>query len=626
MCGICGELHFGPPNEAGVFYFDRLIDLMARRGPDARGSWFDGQACRLGFRRLSILDLSPAADQPMVTDGENYALVFNGEIYNFRELRAELEQRGVAFQTSGDTEVVLQALIHWGKAALDRFNGMFALAFYDRRERWLLLARDHAGIKPLYYLLNDQGLFFASQYDQILAHPWRDGLPVSPDGLGLYLRLGYIPAPYAILERTYMLEPGCWLQVSGEGDIQRGRYYAFPAYTVPTLSGEEAFEAVDAAVGAAVRRQMVSDVPLGAFLSGGIDSPLVVAKMRAVSGGAVRAYTIGSDGSRFDESDSAADYARQLGVDHVLEQFTPEKSLDWLDDAVAACGEPFADFSVLPTLMGSHLARRDMTVMLSGDGGDELFWGYPERFGSVIKSAPDFRRPQWWRDVHWATHRLIGLDKHAHKNSRWPSIGDWYRQKHTWFSPSRLAGLFPALPPWPAGFALFDYDGWDADETAQWLRWNEFVGHLTMVLLKVDRAGMHNSLEIRVPLLDREVIDVAVRVDWRSCLDLSTTTGKLPLRHSLERYVNRQTKDKRGFAVPMADWLRGPLRDIYLDKVASRPEFLGLEVDRSGLKDLLTHHLSGQADNHRSLWLLLSLALWLERYYEPQGTPIARDS
>lgn len=615
MCGISGELQFndGPARDEAIIA--HLSDLMARRGPDDAGLWRDGARAWLAFRRLAILDLSPAGRQPMTTPDGRFALVFNGEVYNFVELRRELERAGVGIRSSGDTEVVLQALARWGADALDRFNGMFALGFYDRRERSLLLARDHAGIKPLYYLLGRRGIFFASQYDQILAHPWRDGLPVSADGLGLYLRLGYIPAPYAVLEQTHMLEPGTWLRASGEGRVERGVYYAFPTRTTPDLSGREAYEAVDAAVGAAVQRQMVSDVPLGAFLSGGIDSPLVAAKMRAAAGRPVRAYTIGTAGSPLDESADAAIYARQLGVDHVLEQFTPDDALDWLDDVVAACGEPFADFSIFPTLLVSQLARRDMTVMLSGDGGDELFWGYPERFGSVLSASADFRRSHRRRSARWAARRFTGRGD-GHENLRWPTIGHWYRRKHMRLSESSLAALFSPLPPWPDAFDLFDYDGWEAGETADWLRWNEFTAHLTMVLLKVDRAAMHHSLEVRVPLLDREVIAVAARVDWRSCLDLTTNTGKQPLRWALARHVAHQTQAKRGFAVPMADWLRGPLRDVFQERVLSRREWLGLEVNQAALEKLWAEHLSGRVDLSRSLWTLLSLALWHDRHFQ----------
>lgn len=621
MCGICGELQFQDGPARDEVTVARLSAMMARRGPDDAGLWRDEAYAWLAFRRLAILDLSPAGHQPMVSPDGRYALVFNGEIYNYVTLRDELERAGIGFRSTGDTEVVLRALAHWGVAALDRFNGMFALGLYDRRERSLLLARDHAGIKPLYYLLSESGIFFASQYDQIMAHPWRDGLPVSPDGLGLYLRLGYIPAPYAILERTAMLEPGSWLRVSGEGRVSRGRYYAFPAQPTPNLRGEEAYEVVNAAVSAAVRRQMISDVPLGAFLSGGIDSPLVVAKMQAAADRPVRAYTIGSAGSSLDESDDAADYARQLGVDHVLEQFTPGDALDWLDDVVDACGEPFADHSIFPTLLVSQLARRDMTVMLSGDGGDELFWGYPQRFGSVIGASADFRRSHRQRSARWATKRIAGWGN-GHENLRWPTIGHWYRQKHMRFTESSLTGLFPTVPPWPATFTQFDYDGWEPDKTANWLRWNEFTGHLSMVLLKVDRASMRNSLEVRVPLLDREVIDVAARVDWRSCLDLPTMTGKIPLRRALGGHIARQTQAKRGFEVPMADWLRGPLRDVFHEWVVARDDLLGLPLDRAALDKMLADHLGGRADMSRSLWLLLSLALWSDRYFQPLAQPV----
>lgn len=622
MCGICGELQIGDQparDEATIAY---LSALMAQRGPDDAGHWRDGAHAWLAFRRLAILDLSPAGHQPMLTPDGRFALVFNGEVYNFAALRAELERLGVGFRSTGDTEVVLQALVHWGAAALDRLNGMFALGFYDRRERSLLLARDHAGIKPLYYLQGDAGVFFASQYDQIMRHPWAVGRTASADALALYLRLGYIPAPRALLEGTHMLPPGTWLRVAGDGRVERGTYYRFPLYQKPDLHGAAADEAVAAAVADAVRRQMISDVPLGAFLSGGIDSPLVVAEMRR-GGRPVRAYTIGAADDPADESGDAAAYARQLGVDHVLEQFTPDRALDWLDTVVGACSEPFADHSIFPTLLVSHLARRDMTVMLSGDGGDELFWGYAERFGSVLRSAPDFRAGHWRRSARWGAKRVLNVGQ-AHENLRARDIGDWYRQKHTRIAASWLSAVFENAPDWPGDFDLFAYDGWEPDATAQWLRWNEFVGHLSMVLLKVDRASMANSLEVRVPLLDREVIDVACRVDWRSCLDLSSGLGKLPLRHALARHTPTQTTAKRGFQIPMATWLRGPLREVFSDAFAGRHELLGLTIDRPALVDLLEEHVSGRADLSRALWTLLSLALWHDRHFRPGGSSVVR--
>src|SRR5215831_1467623 len=365
MCGILGQLSFS--DRTDPIQRDkiprRLIRLMARRGPDDEGLWSDQGYCTLALCRLAILDLSGNARQPMLTQDGRYAVVYNGEVYNFRELRRELELEGVRFHSTGDTEVVLYALARWGDLALARFNGMFALGFYDSVEKRLL---------------------FASQYDQILAHQWSRTSRVSAAALALYLRLGYIPAPYALLDDTHMLEPGNWLEVSSDSLVRRGRFFEFSAYREPSLGGEEAYEAVDAAITSAVRRQLVSDVPVGAFLSGGIDSPVVAAKIRAATNAALPAFTVGTNGDRHDESDDAAAYAREIGVEHVVEQVTIETPLQILDDVVTACGEPFADYSIFPTLLISRVAACQVKVMLSGDGGDELFWGYADRFASVL--------------------------------------------------------------------------------------------------------------------------------------------------------------------------------------------------------------------------------------------------
>ena len=615
MCGILGQITF---SDRGCFTAEeispRLIDLMARRGPDDEGVWSDGWHCAFAFRRLSILDLSDSARQPMLTHDGRFVLVYNGEVYNFRELRSELVHEGVKFRSTGDTEVVLYALVHWGHRALSRFNGMFALGFYDSVEKHLLLARDHAGIKPLYYMLTPRGLVFASQYDQILAHGWSRESQVSPAALGLYLRLGYIPAPYALLQDTYMLEPGSWLQVSGENRVRHGRFFEF-SFSEPSLRGEEAFEAVDAAVSSAVRRQLVSDVPLGTFLSGGIDSPLVAAKMRAASNGTVRAFTIGTSGDHLDESSDAAAYAREIGVEHVVEHVTSDTPLQMLDDVVAACGEPFADYSIFPTMLVSWLARQQVKVMLSGDGGDELFWGYFDRFASVLEKVDGFAQSPSRQNTGWDLQRLLKTST-GHEDLRWPgSIGDIYRLKHTRVSEGWLKRMLPDLPEWPSDFTLFSYTGLEPDRTAQWLRWNEFVGYLTMILLKVDRASMYHSLEVRVPLLDKEVVDVAARVDWRSCLDVQRRLGKLPLRHSLARHVRHQTWTKRGFTVPMDVWLKGPLRPVFEEAVIEREEILGLPLNKAAVRAMFDRHLSGQVNYDWVLWMLLSLALWEQRHF-----------
>jgi asparagine synthase (glutamine-hydrolysing) len=550
----------------------------------------------------------------MLTPDRRYVLVYNGEVYNFRELREELSSQGIRFRSTGDSEVVLNALVQYGKEALNRLNGMFALAFYDTSEKRLLLARDHAGIKPLYYLLNASGLVFSSQYDQIMIHRQAKQLQVSTEALALYCRLGYIPAPYALLENTYMLAPGAWLEVDAEGRATQGKFFQFPRFIEPGLRGEEAYEAVDEAVTRAVRRQLASDVPVGTFLSGGIDSPLVAAKMSAVSKEPVRAFTLGIDGDQLDESPDAIAYAREIGVDHLIEYAGPEKVLALVDDVVASCGEPFADYSVFPTMLIAQLARQHVKVMLSGDGGDELFWGYAGRFASVLNKLSDFRpRPAWARTLRRGIRKGLNFGRDE-PSLRYQSIGDWYLAKHARVPEDYVRGIFPDLPEWASNFGLFTFDGYEPAKTAQWLRWNEFVGHLTMVLLKVDRATMYHSLEVRVPLLDREVIDVAVRVDWGSCIDIKRKVGKMPLRAALARHITHQTGIKRGFEVPMNAWLRGPLRGTFEDAVMGRKEILGIPCDRKELRKMFQRHLTGQYNYGRGLWTLLSLALWEERY------------
>lgn len=611
MCGIAGEIRFGPRTHETNW--EAISAKMKNRGPDDSGLWED-KLCTLVFRRLAILDLSPNGHQPMVSIDGRYVLVFNGEVYNFREIRDVLEQKGYKFRSNSDSEVVLNALIEWNQEALDKFNGMFALGFYDTFDNKLLIARDHAGIKPLYYMRNSNGIMFASQYDQIMAHPWSKNLPYSMDAMSLYLRLAHIPAPYAALENTFMLEAGHWLEISSDGKVNTGRHFVLPQFERPTLFGEQAYEAVDAAVSSAVKRQLVSDVPLGAFLSGGIDSPLVVAKMCEKSTKGVHTFTIGTAGDATDESDDASLYARELGVNHTLKQMDGTQALDMLDDVMAACGEPFGDYSIFPTMLVSKLAAENYKVMLSGDGGDELFWGYGKRFATVIDVAEQFGRPHWLRKGLWGAKKITGLGNMSYDLRRHATVGEFFRSKHNHIPDSILPGVFPSLNDWPEEYSQYDFNGHNKDETAQWLRWNEFVSHLTMVLQKVDRASMHFSLEVRVPLLDKEVIAVAQKINWQSCLDQKRRYGKIPLRKSLSRHIKHQTEAKRGFAVPMSSWLRTSLRPVVEDLVCSRKELAGIELGSEALSGLFRQHVDNERDLSWWLWPLLNLALWEEKY------------
>jgi asparagine synthase (glutamine-hydrolysing) len=614
MCGLVGAFAFADSeaNELGEPVRE-LTARMVRRGPDDEGFWTDGRRCALGFRRLSILDLSPAGHQPMVSSDERHVMVFNGEIYNFRELRSELVALGHQPRSTGDAEVLLLALREWGTAALERLNGMFALALYDVRERRLLLARDHAGIKPLHFATTRKGIVFASQYDQILAHPWCRDAGVEPSGLGLYLRFGFVPAPYGLHRYARQVDAGQWLQVDAEGHTTEGMFFDLPRRHSSSLRGRDAIEAFDAAFSRAVKRHLESDVPVGVFLSGGIDSPLVAAET-ARHAGPLQAFTIETDDPATDEGEDARLYAAELGVQHIAKRVTAADALGLLDDVVTASTEPTADYSMFPTLMVSRLARQHVKVVLSGDGGDELYWGYPSRFGSTIEQARYFGWPRPLRVGAIAARRYLGRGAATRDVLRYPSVGRLYQRKHTLMAEADLAAVFPGLPALPSDFTTFECRETDPDLVAQWVRWNEFRIHLARVLEKVDRASMYNSLEVRVPLLDREVIEVAWRTDWRSCLDLKTRIGKRVLRDALARRLRHQTHAKRGFTVPMHDWLTTSLQPLVRELLLDRRELLGLPMQASAVAALDSKLRAGDRSKAWGMWLLLSLALW-ERAY-----------
>lgn len=622
MCGICGAYTLTSSEIQTLNQSVRgMTALMTRRGPDDEGYWSDSR-CALGFRRLAILDLAPTGHQPMTTADGRYVLIFNGEVYNFQELRPRLEQQGVRFRSTGDAEVVLYALAEWGTDALKQFNGMFALAFYDCQTRQLLLARDHAGIKPLFYLHTQQGVAFASQYNQLLHHPWASEQRVSAEGAALYFRFGYMPAPYTLHERTFAVEAGCWVRFYPDGRLEQGRFYTFPMFQEPRLHGASAVEALDHTLSQSVARHLISDVPVGVFLSGGIDSPLVAAEVRRHTQAEIKAFSIGVTDPSMDESADARQYAQELGLAHILWQIDETTALGLLDDVIQASTEPNADYSIFPTLLVSQLAQQHVKVVLSGDGGDELFWGYPSRFGAVLEQAPYYRYPLFMRYGFIGARRYL-RQGHATRDVLWRDIGRLYQKKHTIMLEDDLSAVFPALNELPSAWDMFQFRDTEPQQTAQWLRWNEFHLHLARILQKVDRASMHHSLEVRVPLLDKEVMAVALATDWRSCLEVGQRVGKLPLRTVLSRRVQYQTTAKKGFTVPMHHWLAGPLQGLLHDKVLAQTDFLGQPVKRQHLQTMNKALLAGDRSRAWGLWLLLALALWQERHAVARPQAIA---
>ena len=621
MCGIVGMLVRDGLGDAERSEVAALTELMARRGPDDAGAWDDGVACALGFRRLAIIELGPGGHQPMVSSDGRDVLVFNGELYNYRELRGELEGAGRSFRSGSDSEVVLQALAEWGEAALPRFNGMFALGWYRTAERRLVLARDPLGIKPLAWWWSPEAFVFGSQYDQVVRHRRCRRDRVDPGALHLYLRLGYLPGAHALLEDTGQVPPGHLLRVVPGGLPEIVRFRT-PATGVPRerrLSRADAVDAVAATVASAVRRQSVSDVRMGAFLSGGVDSPLVTAELQAAADAPVPAFTIGTDDPSSDESAPASAYAEELGVEHHLRRIRGEDAIDLLDDVAACNTEPFGDYSSFPTLLVSELAASHVKTVQSGDGGDELFWGYP-RFAKVRDARRWFHLPRPARVVGYGATKPLPVHRRPARGVMFPTIGDWYLDAHSGLRGQDFDRIAPQLAPLPEDLDLFDRPRpGGEDDLLQWMRANELACHLPMVLQKVDRAAMHHSLEVRVPLLDLELVDLAARVDPADCL--VDGRGKEVLRRSLGRLVppERIPVPKRGFTVPMRRWLAEDLRPAVEALLLDRDPYPSGWFDRDGLRSFYEDHRSGRRDLTRGLWNLLALQLWADRHLRPLG-------
>jgi len=619
MCGITGMMVRDGLTDTDKAEVDVLCDLMARRGPDDAGTWDDGRALALGFRRLSIIDLSSGGHQPMVSDDGGHALVFNGEIYNYRQLRAELQAAGRSFRSTSDTEVVLQALAHWGIDGLARLNGMFALAWYQPALQELLLARDPVGIKPLSWWWSPEAFVFGSQYDQVVRHRRCDRSAVDPEVLSLYLRLGFMPPPYGIIHGTGQVEAGHWLRVRPGQRPVDGVFRQLADAPPPEerLRGDDAADAVAAAVDEAVARQLVADVPVGVFLSGGVDSPLVAAAAVEASPGRIQAFSIGTDDPESDESAAARAYAEILDLDQHLQTIRGADALDLLDDVAQAYPEPFGDYSSFPTLMVSSLAASHVKAVLSGDGGDELFWGYP-RFAKVRRARRWFTLPRAVRVAAYGASKPLSVHRRPARGILFPTLGDWYLDAHSGLRRADLDQFAPQLGEIPAGYDQFDLTGVPTDdELLQWVRRNELGCHLPMVLQKVDRASMFHGLEVRVPLLDLELADLAARVAPSAALQ--GTTGKVVLRSALARRVpaDRIPLPKKGFTVPLAAWLRDDLRSVVEDLLLGPDAFPGGAFDSAALGSWYAQHVSGERDHTRGLWNLLALQLWARTHLQP---------
>ncbi len=652
MCGIAGfvDLKSSCSAERLANAVNRMIQALAHRGPDDSGYWVGAEAgIALGHRRLSILDLSPTGHQPMRSACERYVIAFNGEIYNFQELRDELERQGAAplWRGHSDTEVLLAAIAHFGvEAAVKRCVGMFAFALWDSTERVLHLVRDRMGEKPLYYGWVGDTLLFASELKALTAYPeWRG--EIDRDALALYLRYNYVPTPYSIYRNIRKLLPGTVLTIKAGAGSAAARLSNPVAYWSPrqiaetgcaNAAGQDERQLIDdleQRLKQSIRRQMVADVPLGAFLSGGIDSSTVVALMQAQSDRPIKTFTIGFREQSYNEAEHAKAVARHLQTDHTELYVTPAEAMAVIPRLPELYDEPFGDSSQIPTFLVCQLARRGVTVSLSGDGGDELFGGYNRYFwGRRI-----------WRSIGWMPRRLRtgsasmlrlmgrGRWRHAvdtisdatHGAHRMRNVGDalqkladivdvaspddmYRRLVSHWKDPAAVV-LGAQEPP----TVLTDRGQWArlADFT-QRMMYLDLVSYLPDdILVKVDRAAMGVSLETRVPLLDHNVVEFAWRVPLS--MKIRNGQGKWLLRQVLYRYVPKELveRPKTGFGVPIDVWLRGPLRDwaeSLLDEARIRRDGF---FDPKPIRQKWHEHLSGRHNWQYYLWDVLMFQAWL---------------
>ena len=661
MCGLAGFLDVSGrlSDDDLCTVVRRMADTLRHRGPDDAGTWIDAKSrIALGHQRLAIIDRSMQGHQPMRSACGRFILIFNGEIYNFAALRQDLKQLGHRFRGRSDTEVMLAAITQWGlEAALTQFNGMFAFALWDCHERVLHLGRDRLGEKPLYYGWMGKTFMFGSELKALSAHPDFHG-EIDRDVVALYFRYNYVPTPFSIYHNVYKLPPGCLLAVSACAAEQRASFSPFPeepasswkpvrywsAKQVAETGSENPFkgsehdavECLDSLLSDAVALRMIADVPVGSFLSGGIDSSTVVAVMQAMSGRPIKTFSIGSHDAEYNEAESARAMAKHIGTDHADLYASCNDAIRVIPTLPTLYDEPFSDSSQIPTSLIAQLARQDVTVCLSGDGGDELFAGYnlyfwAQRIWSYTRQMPSVLRhtvawaltavpPQMWdsafaqlaaflpaklrqREPGDKLHRLAELLPAETSNalynvlmSRWRAPMAVVVNSHEPATMLANPGCASELPSFVQRMMYFDMMSYLPDD----------------ILVKVDRASMGVGLEVRIPLLDYRIVEFA----WQIPLSMKIRSGqgKWLLRQVLHRYVPEHlvNRPKMGFSVPIGPWLRGPMREWAEALLSVKRIRADGYLNPQPIRQKWSEHLSGTRNWSRELWEVLMFQAWLE--------------
>jgi asparagine synthase (glutamine-hydrolysing) len=634
MCGIAGVIGTEPGYSAQAADVHQMCQMIVHRGPDDEGIHVHGRA-GLGMRRLSIIDLS-TGHQPIHNENRDIWVVFNGEIYNFPELRPELEARGHHFYTNSDTEVIVHLYEEYGAECVKHLRGMFALALWDQRKEKLLLARDRFGKKPLYYAMDGQRLLFGSEIKAILATA-PELTEIAPQGLLSFFHFGYIPDPDTSFKRIKKVPPGHLLEFSDE-QVRIQKYWDLPAYgTYEPESEEQCLEELEQRMAEAVRIRLISDVPLGALLSGGVDSSIVVALMARFSSRPVKTFSIGFSHEDFNESNHARTVAQTFGTDH-HELYVEPNIEETVHLLTSSLEEPFGDSSMVPTYHVCRLARQHVTVALSGDGGDELFAGY-ERYGSYLHRRGirlfSFGMGQWYRKrVHplippnWRGRRFVynlSLPPRERYLDGISLLPTGHREKNI-FSKDFLAWADKQPSPYDS-FMQFLENGPASDPLSE-VQYLDAKTYLPGdILTKVDRMSMANSLEVRAPFLDHSLAEWAAMLSprWKSRFgELKYVLKKLAERLNIPKKV--LYRPKQGFAMPLLHWFRENPSPALLDILLEPRTMWRGYFDESGVRQLLNEHRRRIRDRSWELWHLLIFELWHRNFVEtrPNGGSMAR--
>lgn len=630
MCGIAGWINL--ENKSSQNHSEAVLhamcEKMKHRGPDSEGLWFD-ETVALGMRRLSIIDLH-TGEQPVFNEDKQVVVVMNGELYNFKEVRKDLEKRGHKFETNTDTEILPHLYEEYGEAMLEHINGMFAFALWDKRKKKLVIARDRFGEKPLYYGMFDSKLIFASELKVLLANPAVKA-EINLHSLRSFLSFDYVPAPNSIYKNIYKL-PSAHLLVLEKGEIKTRRYWnqSFRKNgNTPTI--EKAAEELRELLADAVRMRLVSDVPLGILLSGGVDSSTVAAFATQFSTEKVKTFSIGFEEDSFDESKFARQVATHLGTEHYEEKLNVGKAADLISEIGTWLDEPMSDGSLIPTFLLSKFVRKHVTVALGGDGGDEIFAGYPMYFGhrvsNIYGNIPRFLRHGLIEPI---VNNLPVSNKNLsfeYKAKRFVAAAkyDVVTRHHSWFGSFSIDEQCKLLSKdvlaetsgdiYKAAKDLLKIcDAKTEIEKMQFLDMNFYMAE--DILTKVDRASMAVSLEVRAPFLDPRVAEFAAKLPLE--YKLKGNKGKYILKKAVEPFLPKNIlhRPKKGFGIPIAEWLKGRLNPLMHELLDSkRLKNQGL-FDEKFVQKLIKEHETDVASHHKQLWTLLVFQLWYDNFLE----------